>query len=462
MKTIFKTLLIILAAFSLQTAAETAVPAFNNGDRIVCVGDSITHGGLYLDNILLFYATRFPDRDVKMYNCGISGDTAPGVIARFEPDVAVYHANIATVMLGMNDVGRDNFGKDKTSPEYIAAQEKSYKVYTESMDKLAALLTAKGCKIIFITPSIYDQTAQIETPSNFGVNDGLKRFADSIPALAKKYNGSVVDFNAPMTRINDGLQKENPSATVIGADRVHPGPAGHLLMSYLFLKAQQMPEYVSGAEFDAAGGQLTGAINCRIEAVDEISQSRISFVSRESALPFPVTAQQQPALAWAPFQQELNRQMLTVKNLAAGSYKLAIDGISVGTYSSDELATGVNLSANAKTPQYQQALKVKAVNDRARQIAQKLRTIAHIRYKFLAGYPTLPEDDEALRTILYKVIENARGKPWYNDQKKQCDEFIANRRSENDLRRQLDGFFAEIGQVNKPGVHRWTITPAGN
>ena len=45
----------ILAAFSALAAP------FNDGDRVVFFGDSITHGGFYGEYVNLFYATRYPE-----------------------------------------------------------------------------------------------------------------------------------------------------------------------------------------------------------------------------------------------------------------------------------------------------------------------------------------------------------------------------------------------------------------
>ena len=67
---------------TLTTWVEAGVPKFEKGDRVVFIGDSITHGGSYHPNIYLFYATRFPDAQFAAYNCGIAGDTAPGTNLR--------------------------------------------------------------------------------------------------------------------------------------------------------------------------------------------------------------------------------------------------------------------------------------------------------------------------------------------------------------------------------------------
>lgn len=462
LNTFLRTLLLVTLFSCKGFATKPSAPIFEKDDTIVFIGDSITHSGAYHSNIFLFYATRFPEKAFKYYNCGISGDTAAGTVARFDKDIAVYNPNIATIMLGMNDVGRSNFDKDKTSPEDLAIQERSFLNYAKSMDLLASKLIAIGCRIIFITPSIYDQTARIETENHFGVNDGLERFSRQVEELAEKYDGSVVDFHTIMTRINGELQKSDPAFTIVGSDRVHPGSPGHLLMAYAFLRAQQMPEYVSTIEIDAASGAFTKTKNCKIGvpgSPGKFDPAMISFSCREFALPFPVSESQKPALEWVPFQQQLNQQLITVANLESGSYTLKIDGIYIDTYSAVDLSRGVNLAGNPSTPQYQQALKVKALNDKRHKIERQIRTIAHVRHKTLADCKTIPEDDEVLRKLLLDMIEKHKGKSWYGHLKKQGEKYIEIRRSESDFRQQVELLFLQIEQAGKPVIHQWTIMP---
>lgn len=437
-----------------------SVPAFEQGDRITFIGDSITHNGFYHSDILLFYATRFPDRGFRYYNCGISGDTAAGALARFSRDIEIYQPNIATVMVGMNDVGREYHGPDKKSPENLAAQKAAFDAYKESLEKLMTKLSVTGCKIILITPTIYDQTAQLKSDNAFGVNDALRRCAKFVAELAEKFSCPVVDFNTVMNRVSSRVQKADPAATIIGEDRTHPGEAGHLLMAYEFLRAQQMPEFVSAVSLDAKSGEFTGTVNCRIES-STVSPSAVSFVSQEFSLPFPVTEAQKPALGWVPFQKKLNRQMLKVKGLKTGRYELKIDGTPVAVFTSAELGRGVNLSDNAATPQYRQALAVKELNDRRRGIAAQIRAIAEIRCKFLAAYDPVPDEEVPLRAALNEVIEKEKGKPWYDYMKEQAEKYIQVRHSGDDLHRQVEELFAEIYRINKPVAHRWELVPAG-
>ncbi|MDD3277054.1 MAG: SGNH/GDSL hydrolase family protein [Kiritimatiellales bacterium] len=437
------------------------VPEFKSGDVVTFIGDSITHNGFYHSNIFLFYATRFPDRDFRYYNCGISGDTTQDVLGRFDRDIAVYKPNVATILLGMNDVGREHYGPDKTEPEHAAARKAALDVYRESISRLADLLAASGCRMIFITPPIYDQTAKFDADNRFGTNDALMHCVEFVFRLAEKHNASVVDFYSITNQVNHAVQKKDPFATVIGADRTHPGEPGHLLMTYEFLRAQNMPEYVSSITLDAAGGCFSGLINCRIEGEASVTPDAVTFDCLETSLPFPVSELQKPALDWIPFQQELNRQVLTVKNLRTGFYTLRIDGSSVGTYTAAEFTQGINLAENPATPQYIQALAVKAVNDERLNVARSIRAVSEINYRFLVAWNPIPDEEEPLRQALQEVLDRQKGQPWHAYMTQHVEKYMAIRHSGDDLHGRMEELVVKMHRVNKPCVHRWEIVSAG-
>jgi len=128
-------------------AEEAAVPQFQNGDKVCFIGDSITHGGQYHVQILLYYLTRFPDRKFEAYNCGVSGDYAGGVLRRYDWDIKPHNPTISTIMLGMNDVGRDNYGKDKTGQDFDNKHKWALEGYVKNMMKLSEMLAADKSKI---------------------------------------------------------------------------------------------------------------------------------------------------------------------------------------------------------------------------------------------------------------------------------------------------------------------------
>ena len=453
-------LLLVVTVLVTMSMSQAIVPAFEKGDRVTFIGDSITHGGSYQPNIYLFYATRFPNRSFKCYNCGISGDTAPETNQRFETDIAVHQPNVATIMLGMNDAWAWCFGEGEPTERMLKGRQQAYETYIKEMDLLAASLAKMNCRIIFIKPSIYDQTAKIKEKNLMGKNDLLGRFGEYVEMLAEKYDGTVVDFYSLMGQVNKKLQKKDPAATLIGHDRVHPGDQGHMVMSYAFLKAQDMPQCVSAIELDAAVGEIMKHENCTIEAKAEVASDRIAFTCTENALPFPVTGGQIEALQWVPFQEELNQQILKVNNLNSGSYELKIDNVSIGAYVSDELGAGINLSANNSTPQYQQALEVKAVNYQRLVVVSKLRSIAHVRYTMLSKInPPVSEDDlDALKAALDAHVEKSKGQPWYYYLKSQVKAFLESVPQEDALKAQAEELMNKMWIVNQPKPHHWTIT----
>lgn len=70
----------LLRGLSLTVCLSAAVTVqsapFKDGDRVVFFGDSITHGGFYGEYVNLFYATRYPERNIWFSNSGWSGARA--------------------------------------------------------------------------------------------------------------------------------------------------------------------------------------------------------------------------------------------------------------------------------------------------------------------------------------------------------------------------------------------------
>ena len=81
------------------------IAPFRKGDRVAFVGNSITDGGHYHSYIWLYYMTHFPRMRLWMANCGVGGDTAKEILARFDDDVLAKEPTVLTFTFGMNDTG---------------------------------------------------------------------------------------------------------------------------------------------------------------------------------------------------------------------------------------------------------------------------------------------------------------------------------------------------------------------
>lgn len=398
-----RSLLLLLLPLALR-AAE----AFTANETVVFLGDSITHGGRYHAYVEAYYLTRFPARPLTVINAGASGDVLAGALARFDRDVAAHKPTTVTIMLGMNDVSRGLYSTAAATDAQLAGRRKALDTYRENLTKLLTRLRdLKVAHIVLITPSPYDQTAQIDTNNNLGVNDALAECARIGRELAPTFNAEVIDFQASLTAANVARQQILPASTLVGQDRVHPGPMGHLAMAYQFLAQQKVPALVSRTVIDAKAAQATEAANIQIRNLVSTAQL-LRWQAQPSTLPFPIDPEATEALTLFPIERDLNQELLRVTNLAPGRYRLFIDGAPVSTFTHSALAFGVNL-AQLPTPQSRQAQEVLSLIERKRSLSARQRDIylQDDRVLTRAGI-TWETDPKAAREAFDKVLAGLR------------------------------------------------------
>jgi lysophospholipase L1-like esterase len=327
-----------------------------DGDRVVFFGDSITDQRLYTTLVETYVLTRFPQLHVAFVHSGWGGDRVTGgagggINVRLARDVVAYKPTVVTIMLGMND------GRYRTFNDQIASIFTNG--YTEIIKRLKADLP--GVRITAIEPSPYDDVTRKPTFEG-GYNNVLLQYAKFLRELGAKEGLTVADLNTPVTAMLRRAEAANPAlAQKILPDRVHPAIAGHLIMAESLLKAWHAPEIVSNVEIDAGAHKVTSSDNTAVSGLQ--FGKTISWTQMDRALPMPVDLTE-PEIALAihssDFMDALNRETLKIPGLAAGKYTLHIDDEEVGTFTTGELAAGVNLAA-FKTPMYAQATRVHAL-----------------------------------------------------------------------------------------------------
>lgn len=330
--------------------------ALKDGDTVVFYGDSITDQRLYTTFAETYAVTRFPDRKIRFVHSGWGGDRVTGggggnIDTRLQRDVIAYKPTVMTVMLGMNDAG------------YRALDEPRFQTYRNGYAHIVDVVTkaAPNVRLTLIQPSPYDDVTRAPLFTG-GYNQVLLQYADFIKQLAQKNRATVADLNTAVVAM---LQKANSAdaslAQKIIPDRVHPGPSGHLIMAEALLRAWGAPAIVTAVEIDAASGQAARADNTKVSNVQ--TGKTITWTQQDRALPFPIDVTD-PAMALVVRSSDvieaLDQQPLRVRGLAAARYSLTIDGQTVGTFSKEDLAAGINL-ATQPTPMRQQAANVHAL-----------------------------------------------------------------------------------------------------
>lgn len=437
--------------------ADPEPQAFGKDETVCVIGDSITQGGMYHSDMFLFYVTRFPDRELHLFNCGISGDTAAGAVRRLDSDILVHRPAAATVLLGMNDAGSKNYIKDDEKSK--AGRQPAIEQYAANLTNLVEGLGKANVRVTLLTPTVYEQNADTGTASYLGYNDALQKCAEEVKKIARKFDLPVVDIHAAMDAINGAAQKADPKFTIVGRDRVHPGGLGHMIIAYLLLKAQGMHSCVSTTVLAADSAKIIEQVNCKVSNL-KASQEEVSFDSLEAALPFPVPLGAHGAMKLVPFQQELNEEFLKVSGLADGKYKLFIDDQAVGQYDAAELASGVNLAVNTKTPQYQQALAVDALNTKRHRLESvRLRGIAAAQIGLSSGTLDMSDHEAVNKHVLklsgWKPETSAKATP--ERVNNIFDAYRQYKPVEQELIKEVEQARADMYKAAQPKAHRFLL-----
>lgn len=448
-------LFFLFTAFTL--AAHAQAPVFKKGDRVCFVGNSITYNGGFFHQIALYYATRYPDMDLDIINCGVPGNVAAQVIARMDSDILANKPTICVVKLGMNDVDKTLYTKQAgTQPDIEAKRQQALDTYRKNYETIIQTLLKYCGRVILQTPTIYDETAALADVRLPGRNNALKRCAAIVKEFGVKYNLKVVDYWGPMDEIDRKYQQADSTRTIIGPDRVHPGAMGHFIMAYEFLNSTEVKPIVSSLKLDAehisSGAKVVNGVVTDVKN----AAGTISFSYKENALPFPVAKDAQPALTLVPFIKDLNQEILTISGIKAGNYDLTIDGKRVGKYSNEQLSAGIDLSQNVATPQYVQAAKILGLFQQLWQLESKVRYIKALeagrmraRNYSVAG----AEDFFAKQLAAVKDTTSATYKNLISFKK----DYMPVKRQQADMMAKMAGLHQQIYATNKPIAHHYEI-----
>ena len=372
---------------------STAAPdfLFKDGDRVMFLGDSITHNGRWQTFIRNFYLTCYPERHISYINSGITGDSTGSVLARMDDDVLRHRPTVVVVLLGMNNTG--------TSPDIF---DKQMNQIVEKLDKHC------NPKFIYCTTTIYDETVKLKRVSQPGKNDALAKISELIRKRAKQSNSLLVEFYQPMLSLNAKLQKNDPTYTIIGPDRIHPLLDGHMLMAYYFIKAQHADKKHSEIALMWNRKRAIKKYNVDVFKLNA-DQTALSFSTKEKMMPYPIPSHIKSVETWVPIKNELNRQLLKVNDVPEGNYQLFIDQIEVGSFNSVALKSGINLGNLSQSPQYKQALAIYDITSSIADKASRLRTL--LKVKQMLKKDKIDQTDSAALEA-YK-IKQAKALPFY-------------------------------------------------
>ena len=131
----------------------------NGPITIVALGDSVTHGALWFDEIdydTVYHrllAQKISARrnyvPVNVINAAVGGTTAKDALARLERDVVAHRPDLVTVCFGLNDVNQpiETFG--------------------DSLREVIRRCVATGADVIYMTPNMLNTYVTDDTPEMY-------------------------------------------------------------------------------------------------------------------------------------------------------------------------------------------------------------------------------------------------------------------------------------------------------
>lgn len=385
--------------------AQSIAP-FVKGDRVAFLGNSITCGGHYHSYIWLYYMTRFPDQRIDIFNEGIGGDVAKQMYERMDK-VFEHNPTVVTLSFGMNDTGY----MDYTDPANEATGRTNVATACKDYEPIEALYKRHPrVKKILISSSPYDETSRFNKAPFPGKNKLIEEIGDFLKQRADANQWGFVDLNRGMTAINQREQQLDSAYTLCGRDRVHPSTDGHMVMAYLFLKAQGFAHKpVADIQINASNSVVDRAENCRITDLSA-SPEGVHFTYQAQALPYPIDSScyenelhtQADALKVIPFMEEMNYEGLSVAGLTDGYYMLKIEGEIIARLTAGELKRGINLASYGNTPQYKQAQQLRVMNERRWLMERQMREYYWMEYNVMRKAGLLWASNEAAVDTLRK------------------------------------------------------------
>ena len=207
---------------------------FENGDRIVFAGDSVTDmgsvnpvgeglfdslGNGYVREVENLLTAWYPELNIRITNSGISGNTSRDLAERFDRDVVELNPDWVSICIGINDVWRQ-FDVPAIADAAVLPDE-----YESNMEEMILKIKDK-VKGIFIISPYY-----IEVNREDFMRKRMDEYVEICKKLAKKYSLYFVDFQK---MFEDFCKIQHSSK--LAWDRVHPNRMGAMLQAKEFVK----------------------------------------------------------------------------------------------------------------------------------------------------------------------------------------------------------------------------------
>ena len=207
--------------------------------KILFQGDSITDGGRWKDKehewdlnhhmgqgyafaVSSLLGSKYPEKEYEFVNRGISGNRITDLYARMREDIINIAPDVLSILIGVNDVGREVFESRGTEPE------KYERIYRLIIDETKQKLP--NTKLVLMEPfslPVKDVGKVFDRWENH-----LAPLREIVKKLAEEYGFIFVPLQE---KFNDLCKIKEASYWLW--DGVHPTPSGHGIIAQSWIEA---------------------------------------------------------------------------------------------------------------------------------------------------------------------------------------------------------------------------------
>jgi lysophospholipase L1-like esterase len=346
MKRLVPVFLVVLA-LSFGARAQNQL---QKGDFVAVCGDSITEQKQYSVFIEDYLLICKPQADLRVMQFGWSGEVAPGFLSKMPNEALKFPFNVATTAYGMNDGG------------YSPMNEAKAKRYRDAMQGIVDNFKKHGVHFIVVgSPGCVDADTFLKPDPNDPEPDPRKKrkvnqsemYNNTLAALreiaketAQKNGCAFADVYGTMfDAMTKAKAKYGPKYHVAGPDGVHPAADGQLCMAYAFLKGLGVDGNIGTITVDLAANKAEATDGHKVLGVSngavEVESTKYPFCFYgDPKSPNATTG----IIEFLPFNQDLNRYTLIVKNVGAAKAKVTW-GKESKEFAAADLEKGINLAA---------------------------------------------------------------------------------------------------------------------
>ena len=327
------------AKFNPRLAPPPGPLLLQTGDRLAIVGDSITEQRRYSRIMETYLTVCAPQLKITVRQFGWSGETAEGFRRRMESDCLRFKPTVATFAYGMND------------SKYRPYDDVNGQWYASNYTAIVQAFKAGGARVVLGTPGSLGTLHPSRTAGGGTLDErnlNLCAMRDLDIRIAQSEGVRVADIFWPMLQAaHEGEIRygtTNKPFALPGPDGLHPNWSGHLVMAYCFLRTLGLDGDIGTFTVDLQGGRAEVSAGHRMESFANgelaITSARYPFCDGGATND---TTKIRAGMSLVPFNQQLNRLMLVVKNIGAPRCQVIWGGVT-NTYTTGQLSAGINLA----------------------------------------------------------------------------------------------------------------------